>query len=143
MRRIYDRLGTRTPLLAALVGLAHRIVLPEDLAPWWPNPPTLTDRETCALALAATGLHRYEAAHHLGLTPDAHAYRLRLLRRKLGVSSTFDGVVAAAVNGVLDLPAVPRRQPPPLVAPVRRTTAAPPPDTGREHLLHPAPEGPR
>ncbi|RKE21936.1 hypothetical protein [Streptomyces sp. TLI_171] len=139
MRRIYGRLGTRTPLTAALVGLAHRIVPPEDVAPWWPQPPALTNQETCALLLAASGLDRCQAARHLGRTLDAHAHRLRRLHRKLGVSSTFDGVVAAAVNGAIALPRVPRRQPPPSSVEVDSL----PSDTGRDHLLHPAHEGPR
>ncbi|MFD0561777.1 hypothetical protein ACFQ2M_06835 [Kitasatospora saccharophila] len=141
MGRIYDRLGVRTPLSAALVGLAHRIVPVEDVSPWWPQPqpPVLTDQGTCALVLAASGLDRRQAARHLGRTPDAHAYRLLLLRRRLGVRSLFHGVVAAAINGAIDLPGVPRRQPPP--SSVEDDSL--PSDTGRERLLHPAPEGPR
>lgn len=66
-----------------------------------PTPPRLSDREAQVLVLVGRGIAATEVAARLGLAVNTVHQHLTMVRRKLGVRSTGEAVLAARKAGLI------------------------------------------
>ncbi|MFD7645698.1 LuxR C-terminal-related transcriptional regulator [Kitasatospora sp. NPDC059795] len=106
--QFHRHLGTRDRQMAALAGLAHRVVPVEAVASPMAWPQSLSPEEVELLVMRASGLSSREVAVHVGVPVNTLKVHLQRLREKLGMPSLFRAVVVGAANGLIDVPGVPR-----------------------------------